>query len=63
MKTELKKYSGLLIGGFLLYLCIRYWDGAVEVLALAFSAAVPLLVGGVIAYILNILMSFFSLKD
>lgn len=60
MKTELKKYSGLLIGGFLLYLCIRYWDGAVELLALTFSAAVPLLVGGVIAYILNILMSFFE---
>ena len=60
MKTELKKYSALLIGLFLLYLCIRYWDSAVEVFSLALSAALPLLVGCVIAYILNILMSFFE---
>ena len=60
MKTELKKYSGVLIGVFLLYLCIRYWDGAIQLISLAFSAAVPLLVGCVIAYILNILMSFFE---
>lgn len=60
MKTEIKKYGGLLIGLFLLYLCIRYWNGAVEVFALALSAALPLLIGCVIAYILNILMSFFE---
>lgn len=60
MKTELKKYRGLLVGFFLLYLCIRYWEGAVQVISLAFSAALPLLVGCVIAYILNILMSFFE---
>lgn len=60
MKTELKKYAGLLAGLFLLYLCIRYWDGAVELFSLALSAALPLLIGCVIAYILNILMSFFE---
>lgn len=60
MKTDLKKYSGLLIGIFLLYLCIRYWDGFVSLLSLAFSAAAPLFIGAVIAYILNILMSFFE---
>ncbi len=60
MKTELKKYSALLIGLFLLYLGIRYWDGVVEVLGVAFNAAVPLLVGCAIAYILNILMTFFE---
>lgn len=60
MKTELKKYGGLLIGLFLLYLCIRYWSDAVELISLALSAALPLLVGCVIAYILNILMSFFE---
>lgn len=60
MKTELKKYTGLLVGFFLLYLCIRYWDSAVQVISLAFSAALPLFVGCVIAYILNILMSFFE---
>lgn len=60
MKIEMKKYSGLLIGVFLLYLCIRYWDEVVELLSLGLSAALPLMVGGVIAYILNILMSFFE---
>ena len=60
MKTDLKKYSGLLIGIFLLYLCIRYWDGVVSLLSLAFGAAAPLFIGAVIAYILNILMSFFE---
>lgn len=60
MKTDLKKYSGLLIGIFLLYLCIRYWDGVVSLLSLAFGAAAPLFIGAVIAYILNILMSFYE---
>ncbi len=60
MKTDVKKYSGLLIGIFVLYLCIRYWDGAVSVFALAISAAAPLMLGIVIAYILNILMSFYE---
>ncbi len=60
MKTEIKKYGSLLIGLFLLYLCIRYWDGAVEIFTLALNASLPLLVGCVIAYILNILMSFFE---
>jgi len=60
MKTNIKKHASLLIGFFILYLAIRYWNGAVEILAMAFSAATPLIVGAVIAYILNILMSFFE---
>ena len=60
MKAELKKYSGLLIGLFLLYLAIRYWDGAISFLSLAMNAAAPLLIGAGIAYLLNILMVFFE---
>ena len=60
MKTNIKKHASLLIGIFILYLAIRYWNGAVEILARAFSAATPLIIGVVIAYILNILMSFFE---
>lgn len=60
MKTNIKKHASLLIGIFILYLAIRYWNGAVEILAMAFSAATPLIIGVVIAYILNILMSFFE---
>lgn len=60
MRTELKKYSALFVCIFLLYLGVRYWDGAVSFVAMAFSAAAPLLIGGVIAYLLNILMGFFE---
>ncbi len=42
------------------YLCIRYWAGLEGLAALAVSAAAPLLLGGVIAYIVNILMSFYE---
>lgn len=60
MKKELKKYSGILVGLFLLYLAIHYWNAVVDVAAMALSAAVPLVVGCVIAYILNILMTFYE---
>lgn len=60
MKTDIKKHASLLIGIFILYLAIRYWDGAVNILSLALSAASPLIIGAAIAYILNILMSFFE---
>lgn len=60
MKTDIKKHASLLTGIFILYLCIRYWDGAVGIVSMAVSAATPLIVGAVIAYILNILMSFFE---
>ena len=60
MKTDIKKHASLLIGLFILYLAIRYWDGAVNILSMALGAAAPLLIGAVIAYILNILMSFFE---
>lgn len=60
MKTEIKKYASLLTGIFILYLCIRYWDGAVNIVYMAVGAAAPLILGAVIAYVLNILMSFFE---
>lgn len=60
MKTDIKKHASLLIGIFILYLAIRYWDGAVSLFSMAVSAATPLIAGAVIAYILNILMSFFE---
>ena len=60
MKTDIKKHASLLIGLFILYLAIRYWDGAVNILSMAIGAASPLIIGGGIAYILNILMSFFE---
>lgn len=60
MKAEFKKYGALFLGIFLLYLSIKYWDGAITFLASALSAAAPLLIGAVIAYLLNILMGFYE---
>ncbi len=48
------------ISAFILYLCIIYWPIAAKVLFGLLSAATPILVGCVIAYPLNILMSFYE---
>ena len=45
---------------FLLYLAVSYWKDAAGILAALFSASLPLLVGCVIAYLLNIIMSFYE---
>lgn len=45
---------------FALYLCIHYWPGVSKLLSSIFSALIPLFLGGVIAYLLNILMSFYE---
>ncbi len=45
---------------FALYLCINYWKNAAELITGVFSAAMPLLIGCIIAYLLNILMSFYE---
>lgn len=42
------------------YLFMVYWNGIAGGIALAFHAASPLLIGAVIAYAVNILMSFFE---
>ena len=44
----------------MIYLCIRYWSGLESLAALSVSAAAPLLLGGVIAYIVNILMGWYE---
>lgn len=45
---------------FLLFLCIHYCDGAISLIAKILGAAAPVFVGFVVAYILNILMSFYE---
>lgn len=62
MKGELKKYLGLMVSVFLLYLGIRYWDNLVAVLLVAKKAAAPLITGCAIAYVVNILMGFYEKK-
>lgn len=45
---------------FLLYLCIHYWPSLMSFMGTVIGAAAPLLIGCVIAYIINILMSFYE---
>lgn len=60
MKQEYKKYMVLAGWLFVLYLCIRYWDYFMNVVFLGIQAASPLILGAVIAYMLNIIMNFFE---
>lgn len=60
MKIEWDSCIKVGVSIFALYLCINYWNGFVDLISLVFSAAFPLLVGCVIAYLVNILMSFYE---
>ena len=53
----LLKIAGLI---FALYLCIHYWPSVAVIFKTAFAAVLPLLIGAVVAYPLDILTSFFE---
>ncbi|MBQ8830433.1 MAG: AI-2E family transporter [Oscillospiraceae bacterium] len=60
MKIEGKTCLKIGISVFLLYLCIQYWSAFTAFLGTLIGASAPLLIGCVIAYIVNILMSFYE---
>ncbi len=60
MKPEWKVCLRYGITIFLIYLCIYYWGSVVDIFKLVLGASTPLIVGGVIAYVVNILMSFYE---
>lgn len=60
MKKEWKKYLGIGSIIFLVFLAAYYWKAFTGMAGVALKAARPLLTGGVMAYILNILMSFYE---
>lgn len=60
MKLEWKSCLKVTLSAFVLFLCIYYWSNVVSLFSILLSAATPLLVGCVIAYLLNILMSFYE---
>ena len=60
MKLEWKTCLRAGISIFVLYLCIHYWSGAAGLLSMLAGAAVPLVLGCMIAYLVNILMSFYE---
>lgn len=60
MKIEWKFCFRIGASIFLLYLCLFYWKSAARLLSALVSAAAPLLLGCVIAYLINILMTFYE---
>ena len=60
MKLEWSSCFKLGVSLFVLYLCINFWPTAVELAGLVTGAAAPLLIGGIIAYLVNILMSCYE---
>jgi len=45
---------------FALYLAVHYWQNAANFVATLFGAAMPLIIGGVVAYLVNILMESYE---
>lgn len=60
MKIEWKSCLKISVSIFLLFLCVTYWASFTSFLGTIIAAAAPLLIGCVLAYILNILMSFYE---
>lgn len=59
-KPELKTVISITAAAFILYLCIHYWPAAAAILSTILTALMPLLIGGIFAYLINILMSFYE---
>ncbi len=62
MKVEWKSCFKVGLSVFIVYILIIYWSTFSALLAKFFGALVPLVVGFVIAYIINILMNFYENK-
>lgn len=60
MKQETKKTVVLFGALFVLFLCVRYWAKVEVLFSLAVNAALPLIIGCVMAYVINILMGFYE---
>ena len=60
MKIEWKSCFKVGFSAFILFLCITYWGVVAGAFLKIIGAAVPLIIGFVIAYAINILMSFYE---
>lgn len=62
MKIERKKiihYCAIII---LLYLIMKYWNNILDTIGVVIDAFTPIIVGGIIAYIVNIVMEIYEKK-
>ncbi len=60
MKIDWKTCLKVGISVFIVYLCIHYWTGVSGIIKTLIGASVPLVIGCFIAYLLNIMMSFYE---
>lgn len=60
MKLDWKSCVRIGIAAFLLYLYITYWPAFADLFHSLFQAATPLLLGCILAYAINILMTFYE---
>lgn len=56
MKLTWKDCLKVGVSVFVLYLAVHYWQSAANFVATLFGAALPLIIGGIVAYLVNILM-------
>lgn len=59
-KLEWKTVFKIVIGVLAVYLAVHYWPNISGVIGTVFSAATPIIIGAIMAYPLNILMSFYE---
>ena len=57
MKLTWKDCFKVIVSIFVLYLAIHYWQSAADLVSTLMGASLPLIIGGVVAYLVNILMS------
>lgn len=60
MKVEWKNCARVGLSVFLLFLAIRYWDGLMSLTGALLASGKALILGAVIAYLLNILMGVYE---
>ena len=60
MKVEWKSCFKVGVSIFFLYLAINYWKSFMDCVGIFLSAAAPLFLGAIVAYIINIMMSFYE---
>ena len=62
MKMEWKDCRRLVLSGLLLYLAVHYWSVLAGLAEICIGASAPLILGFMLAYMVNIPMTFFERK-
>lgn len=60
MRITWKDCFKVVISILIIYLCVFYWENVAHLLSVLLSASLPIIFGLIIAYVLNILMSFYE---